>query len=286
MPTLTTERRALAVMNDLLEEAMLNNRQDDRVILTQLAPSDAVTNSMVYRPRLGEDATFRCDVPAGSDWRAVAWLHQDRTVYEAGRPLPVEDVSGQAYNFTRSDDILVLIVLNVTMRSGGSVQCITAPASSYTAQRRVLQRYMLLPLITRHSDVFALHDGPYMTATEGDHVVIPCRIRLPLPEAILMNLHNHLMWRHNGRLVYGPAEAPYGRLLPTKGLAQADRPRGAVRMQPPNSPGMLQRRTLTFESVALTDGGYVQCFFRPHRDLHEWIFQTTELFIFEKNRRP
>ncbi|XP_055351436.1 uncharacterized protein LOC129597783 [Paramacrobiotus metropolitanus] len=134
-------RKAGSDLNNMLAEAMLNNRQDDRVILAQLAMSDGVTDSVVYRPRLGEDATFMCDVPAGSDWRDVSWVHQDRTIFEAGRalPLPVEDVSGQAYNFSRVNDTLFLVVVNVSMRSGGSIQCISIPSGpAYTSHRRVL----------------------------------------------------------------------------------------------------------------------------------------------------
>ncbi|XP_055352119.1 uncharacterized protein LOC129598306 [Paramacrobiotus metropolitanus] len=269
-------------LNDMVSEALKHHLQDDRIILTRLAVSEAVRDSVVSRPRLGENVTFRCVVPAGSDGRDVLWLHQDRTVYEADQavPLPADDVSGQEYQFTRSHDTLFLTVLKVTLRSGGSVQCAAAPSGpAYTPDRRVLQRYMLLPLVTRRTDVFAPPNATHLTAAPGQSVTLTLDLRLPLPDAILHNILNHVLWRHKGRLLHGPTEPPYGPLLPGEGLAHAS-PRGERHRQPPdNRPGMLHPITFTFASVTPEHAGYVECFLRPHPAVHEWILQTTELFI-------
>ncbi|XP_055352199.1 uncharacterized protein LOC129598356 isoform X2 [Paramacrobiotus metropolitanus] len=204
-------------VNDMLVEAWQSNRQDDRITLARLAPSPDVADSVTYRPRLGKNVTFNCSVPADVDWRDVSWLHQDRTVYEAGRPVETsQDTTGQSYNFTRVNSTLFFSVLNVSTCVGGAVLCVATPSvpSNYSPRPRVLQRYQLLPLITRSSDVFAAPNASYITASEGDDVMVPCWIRLPLPEAILRNMRNHFMVRHNGRIVRGPPEAPYGPLLP------------------------------------------------------------------------
>ncbi|XP_055331169.1 uncharacterized protein LOC129583408 isoform X2 [Paramacrobiotus metropolitanus] len=268
----------------MLAEAWLNNRQDDRIILTQLTPSDFVMDSVVYRPRLGTTVTFQCEVPAGSDGRDVSWLHQDRTVYEAGQPcpLPVDDTTGQLYNFARVNNTLVFQVLNVSLVSGGSVQCIAAPSGpSYTSRPRVLQRFALLPLITRRDDVFvANNQTAVLTATEGDHVAVPCRIRLPLPGGIFRNLRNHIIWRRNGRVVHGPSEAPYGSLIAASGIPQAT---ATPDRQPTNRPGQMTDDAYNFRHVKLTAAGEVQCLFRPHQGIHEWIAQTTTLTVLAKN---
>ncbi|XP_055357138.1 uncharacterized protein LOC129602190 [Paramacrobiotus metropolitanus] len=266
----------------MLAEALLYNRQDDRITLTQL-PTPEVAGRIVSRPRLGENVTFRCEVPADTDPRSVSWLHQDRTIFEAGQPLPVTDGTGQAYDFSRVNRTLILVVSNVTMRSGGSLECIAAPpGSAYTPQRHVLQRFMLLPLITRRDEVFTPSDG-YVTATEGDMVAVPFTIRLPLPEAIYINLREHFIWRLNGRVVQGPTEEPYGSLMPTSGLAvYPPRDPNSNQTAPPNSPGQLFTLPFNFWAVTLADEGTVECFFRPHRHIHEWIFQSTPLLVFSK----
>ncbi|XP_055351800.1 uncharacterized protein LOC129598079 [Paramacrobiotus metropolitanus] len=278
-------RKAGPDLNDMLAEVMLNSRQDDRIVLAQLAPSDAVTDSMVYRPRLGEDAAFRCEVPAGSDGREVSWLHQDRTIFEAGLPVPltVADTTGPTYNFSRVHNTLILLVLNISMGSGGSVRCVaTSSGPAYMSRPRVLQHYMLLPLITRRSDVFAEPEVSYVTATEGESVTVPCNIRLPLPEGIFANMRNHVIWRHNDRVVYGPSEAPYGFLISNTGIPQAIEIAHPNDTQPANRPGHLVSDAYNFPAVTLAAAGQVQCLFRPHQGIHEWIVQSTKLVVFAK----
>ncbi|XP_055352223.1 uncharacterized protein LOC129598376 [Paramacrobiotus metropolitanus] len=272
-------------LNDMLADAWLKNRQDDRVTLPQLAVSDFVTDSAVQRPRLGEDATFQCEVPVGTDpdGRAVSWLHQDRTVFQAGRALPVE--GSHRYNLTRVGSTLFFTVLNVSLASSGAVLCVAAPSGpAYAPRPRVLQRYTLLPLVTRRDDVFAAPDAPAVTATEGGPVTVPCSIRLPFPEGIFLNRRQHVLWRHNGRVVYGPSEAPYGALISATGLPQASvmavHPNDT---QPTNRPGQLTDDQYTMHAVTLADAGHVECWFRPHQGLHEWIVQSTKLTVFAKN---
>ncbi|XP_055341032.1 uncharacterized protein LOC129590074 isoform X2 [Paramacrobiotus metropolitanus] len=288
-PSTPQQPKANRDLNDMLKEAMLDNRQDDRIILTGLAPSQDVTDSVVYRPRLGEHAEFNCSVPVGSNLRDVSWLHQGRTVFEAGRPIPAPmgDTTGQSYNFSHVNYTLIFVVLNVSMRSGGSVHCVDAPRGpAYTPRSRVLQRFMLLPLITRSTEVFAAPDVPYriLTAIEGERVTVPCSIRLPLPDSIFTDIFNHLIWRHKDRIVHGPWEAPYGPLIPAMARTYYA-PRDAEFNRPcsTNSPGQLSRVTPYFQPVTLADGGLLECLFRPHRGIHEWIVQTTELLVYPKN---
>ncbi|XP_055346420.1 uncharacterized protein LOC129593931 [Paramacrobiotus metropolitanus] len=273
-------------LNDMVAEAMLNNRQDDRIILTRLPTTHDVTDSVVYRPRLGEDAAFSCSVPAGIDWRSVSWLHQDRTAPSSRRAnrwrcpwkTPRDRPTTSATSITPSS---FRFSMSACAPAG---PCSASPlVPRYTPYTRVLQRFVLLPLITRHSDVFA-PATPYVTATEGERVTVLCSIRLPLPESIYMGLHNHLMWRHNGHIVQGPPEAPYGPLMPTWGLAQW-RPRDAKTegTDPPNSPGQLLGFAGHIKAVTLADQGHIQCLFRPHQGIHEWVVQTTTLLVFAKN---
>ncbi|XP_055355265.1 uncharacterized protein LOC129600727 [Paramacrobiotus metropolitanus] len=267
-------------LDDMVAEAMLHHRQDDRIVLHGLAPSDIVTDSVVLRPRLGEDAAFNCSVPADADWRDVSWRHQDWTVFEAGAPfpLPEEDTTGQKYAFRRVNHTLFLVVRNVTLGSSGSVLCVLYPFSS---RQRILQRFLLLPDITRRTDVFAAPDAPHVTATEGEAVTLQCSIRLPVPEKILWYLPEHLMWVHHGRIVQGPAEAPYGLPQPTGEGPRAVEPYYIIPAN--NSPGILLPSRLLLRAVALTDAGCVQCLFRPHQHIHEWIVSTTTLRVLPKN---
>ncbi|XP_055329193.1 uncharacterized protein LOC129581918 [Paramacrobiotus metropolitanus] len=274
------QQSAPANLNDMLAEAMLHHRQDDRIVLKGLPPSDSVTDSVVSRPRLGEDAAFNCSVPADADWLDVSWRHQDWTVFEAGEPfpLPEEDTTGQTYAFRRVNRTLFLVVRNVTLRSSGSVLCVLYP---FSGRQRILQRFQLLPDITRRTDVFAGPDAPYLTVTEGEAVTLQCSIRLPVPEKILWYLLDHLMWVHHGRIVQGPAEAPYGLPQPTGEGPRAVEPYYIIPAN--NSPGILLHSRLLLRAVALTDAGCVQCLFRPHQHIHEWIVSTTTLRVSPKN---
>ncbi|XP_055337046.1 uncharacterized protein LOC129587360 [Paramacrobiotus metropolitanus] len=268
----------------MLAEGLLNNRLDDRITLTRLAPAPSVADSVVYRPRLGDNVTFSCSVPAGVDPHHVSWLHQDQLVFQAGQPVPLpeDDTTGQTYAFARDNHTLFFTVLNVTLRSGGSVHCVAVPSAPvYTPHRRVLQRYMLLPLVTRRSDVFA-NEPPYLTATEGECLIVSCSIRLPLPDGIFRNMANHFMWRYHGRITKGPAEAPYGALMPPGDLGKVSRPPNPD-FNSTNSPGQLMRYGYRLREITAADAGQVQCWFRPHREIHEWVFQTTTLVVFAKN---
>ncbi|XP_055339343.1 uncharacterized protein LOC129588945 [Paramacrobiotus metropolitanus] len=274
---------------------MMHHRQDDRIVLPGLAPHHIVTESVVYRPRLGEDVTLHCQVPGSVGWHHVSWLHQDWTVFAAGQPqpLPVMDTTGQSYRFDRVNNTLIFVVLNATMRSGGVVECVIDPAVDqiYTTRRRVLRRFLLLPLITHRGDVFAASDTPYLTATEGERFVVQCSIRLPIPIGILENLRNHVMWVHHGRVVQGPWEKPYGsareipdpddnEMMPSTGNPPRVKSGHSEFI---NSPGQLVHAELYFTAVTLANEGFIQCLFRPHQDIHEWIVQSMTLLVFPKN---
>ncbi|XP_055344501.1 uncharacterized protein LOC129592479 isoform X2 [Paramacrobiotus metropolitanus] len=140
---------------------------------------------------------------------------------------------------------------------------------------------MLLPLITRRGDVLAPLDTYYLTVSEGDYVAVPCHIRLPLPEGIILNLRNHVMWVHNGWIVRCPAQVPYGALMPS--TIRSSRDVRADYEWATNRPGQLVYARLRLRAVTRDDEGYVQCLFRPHQGIHEWIVQTTVLQVLPKN---
>ncbi|XP_055353382.1 uncharacterized protein LOC129599147 isoform X2 [Paramacrobiotus metropolitanus] len=268
-----------ANLKDMLTEAM-PHRQDDRVVFPGLAVNKFLTECVMDRPRLGENTTFHCRVPADVDWRHVSWVHQNWVVFEDGRPqpLPAQDITGQTYNFTHVNDTLTVVVRNVTMRSGGLLQCVIDPP--YTRERRILQRFLILPLITQRRDVFAAADESNVTAIEGEEVTVQWHIRLPVPEGLLLNLPSQLMWVHQGRIVQGPWEAPYGLPMPA---GEGPRDVEADYQLAVNSPGQLLQVEFHFRAVTLADGGSVQCWFRPHLGVHEWIVQTKTLLVLPRN---
>ncbi|XP_055337037.1 uncharacterized protein LOC129587352 [Paramacrobiotus metropolitanus] len=265
-------------LEDLITEAM-RTRQDERITLP-LAANAGILEGLLSRPRLGEDATFRCEAPPGGDWRSLTWLHRGRTVFEAGH-APPEDPA-QRYNVSRvGDRRLQLVVLNVTAYSGGPILCVDAtPTQNHTSQPRVLRRFTLLPLIARASEVFApLPDGGARVTSVGAASIIPCRVRLPLPEAVLRNQKNHLFWRYKGRTLSQPTERPYGDLprsrKPSTITGTPNPPITAFN----NLPGHFLNYGLQLRHHQADDGGDVQCFFRPHEGVHERVFQSTSITV-------
>ncbi|XP_055330551.1 uncharacterized protein LOC129582945 [Paramacrobiotus metropolitanus] len=266
-------------LEDLITDA-LRTRQDERVTLP-LAPNAGILEGLLSRPRLGEDASFSCEGPPGSDWRSLTWLHRGRTVFEGGH-APPEDPA-QRYNVSRVGDRRVqLVVLNVTAYSGGPLLCVdaTPTASSYTGPPRVLRRFTLLPLITRASEVFApLPEGGARVTRVGGSVTIPCRVRLPLPDGVLRNLDNHVFWRWMGRLYRPPTELPYGALPPSLEppiFTENCRRKPAV---PSNLPGQFIDYAQRMGNIPATAATELQCFFRPHEGVHEWVFQTATITV-------
>ncbi|XP_055357705.1 uncharacterized protein LOC129602646 [Paramacrobiotus metropolitanus] len=272
-------------LSEMLAEALLQPRDDDRVVLAQLAPSRFLEGSVVSRPRLGEDAVFHCHVPVGVDWRDVSWLHDNWSVFRGGWPraLPEEDTTGQTYSFSGVNRTLILVVRDVTMRSGGSVDCVIPQYSQSTRKphREYLARFLLLPLVTRRSEVFAAVDKTYVTAMEGEEVTLQCSVYLPLPEHIYGNLRSHFIWVHNGRIIDGPREEPYG-CPPLAGEGPRD-VEPYLYPDPSNSPGRLAHARVLFRAVTLADAGDFQCWFRPHYALHEWIVQNITMLVLPKN---
>ncbi|XP_055337047.1 uncharacterized protein LOC129587361 [Paramacrobiotus metropolitanus] len=262
-------------LEDLITEA-LRTRQDERITLP-LAANAGILEGLLSRPRLGEDATFSCEAPPGGDWRSLTWLHRGRTVFEAGH-APPEDPA-QRYNVSRvGDRRLQLVVLNVTAYSGGPLLCVdaTPTASSYTGQPLVLRRFT----ITRASEVFApLPEGGTRVTRVGGSVTIPCRVRLPLPDGVLRNLDNHVVWRWMGRLYRPPTQLPYGALPPSQ-----EPPIFTVNCHrkpavPSNLPGQFIDNALKVGNLPASAGAELQCFFRPHEGVHEWVFQTATITV-------
>ncbi|XP_055339390.1 uncharacterized protein LOC129588977 [Paramacrobiotus metropolitanus] len=176
---------------------------------------------------------------------------------------------------------MILVIRNVTMRSGGFVQCVIDPSTTrpiwYSTHRHILQLFLVLPRVTHRSEVFAAPGARYVIATEGETVTLQCGIRLPISERVHRSLENHVMWIHNGRIVQGLWEGPYGLPWFTSGRIESDHSEFT------NSPGQLGYARLHFRAVQLSDGGYIQCLFRPHQDIHEWIVQSMTLLVFPKN---
>ncbi|XP_055337049.1 uncharacterized protein LOC129587362 [Paramacrobiotus metropolitanus] len=264
-------------LEGMITDAMLTSRQDERLTLP-LAPDERLQQGELRRPQLGEDATFSCEAPPGGDWRSLTWLHRGRTVFEAGHAQP-EDPA-QRYNVSRvGDRRLQLVVLNVTAYSGGPLLCVDATPTtrSYTGPPRVLRRFTLLPQITRASEVFEPQlETPHVTSV-GVPIIIPCRVRLPLPEAILRNQENHYFWRYKGRIFRPPTELPYGALPPSKEVLTGTYNRKMTLS--PNLPGQFLDYALQLTVREANAGAELQCFFRPHEGVHEWIFQTTTITV-------
>ncbi|XP_055330582.1 uncharacterized protein LOC129582969 [Paramacrobiotus metropolitanus] len=265
-------------LEDMITDAM-RTRQDDRLTLP-LAPDERLQQGELRRPRLGEDAAFSCEAPPGGDWRSLTWLHRGRTVFEGGH-APPEDPA-QRYNVSRvGDRRLQLVVFNVTAYSGGPLLCVDAtPTPRYTGQPRfiILRRFTLLPQITRASEVFEpLLPTPPVTSV-GVPIIIPCRVRLPIPEAILRNQENHYFWRYKGRILRPLTELPYGALPPSeevlRGIFFNRKPTIS-----PNLPGQFLDYTLELTDRQASAGAELQCFFRPHEGAHEWVFQTTTITV-------
>ncbi|XP_055340968.1 uncharacterized protein LOC129590021 [Paramacrobiotus metropolitanus] len=270
---------------DMITDAMRTGRQDERITL-HLAPDEGIMQGELRRPRLGEDAMFSCEAPPGGDWRMLTWLHRGRTIFEGGHAPAQPPDPVQRYNVSRSGDRgLELVVLNVTAYSGGPVLCVDAtPTRLYTSQPRILRRFTLLPLITRASEVFAPHSegSAARVVNEGGRLNITCRIRLPLPEAVLHNQDNYFFWRYKGRIISQYTEPPYGALFhrknpPIIGYSVATSNHEEFKFS--NLPGQFVNYTLHLANFQANGDGEIQCFIRPHEGIHEWIFQTTTITV-------
>ncbi|XP_055357760.1 uncharacterized protein LOC129602683 [Paramacrobiotus metropolitanus] len=262
-------------LNDILEEGLRSQRQEDRVTLT--FPPSNPPESLLRRPRPGEDASFDCQVPAAKDVRSIAWLHQNRPIFEGGRVVP-RKTGGQQYRFSISSPTFTLTIVNVTLQSSGTVVCVDAvPRPHYSPEPpMVFTQYTLLPLVSRASEVLVPVPMAQQSARAGQNLTIPCNVRLPLSDAVVDNFRNHFMWRHNGQVVYAPTEPPYAALWPT-GLRRPyltlfDRFESY-------RPGATASFYMTLESTTADVNGYVECWFRPHAAVHEWIVQRSAVVI-------
>ncbi|XP_055355014.1 uncharacterized protein LOC129600494 [Paramacrobiotus metropolitanus] len=258
---------------DEIVERALRKKEDDKVTLQFPVPRATTTPAAagrLMRPRLGQNVSFSCQGPLGVPSVAISWTHQGRTVFEQGQPVPM---SNRRYDFLQFDDsIVVLRILNVSLPSTGEVVCHLQEAT----RRTVLHRYTLIPLVTRAAEVFAAPLAPQYRVTVGDSYNISCAVRLPLAPDV-QNVRHHHMWRHKGHLINVPREEPYTSHLPSGWV-------GTVASGSELIP--LQDEGLEFElissSARLIASGPVECWFRPHRHLHEWIVQSTVLVVKEK----
>ncbi|XP_055329325.1 uncharacterized protein LOC129581997 [Paramacrobiotus metropolitanus] len=285
-------------LDDILDKAILDNRQgelaNNLINLPELSPKpDMQMYSRVTRPRLGQHAHFSCRVPANNKTNPVYWLHQGKIVFKAmptwGRQSQTsqDDTGTQKYSMSwgHQSGTLRLTIERVSLRSGGAVLCVRAPSDpAYIGQARVLQRFLLLPLITRASQVFAAtaSDPSRVTVTEGDSLTVACSVRLPLPNMIFHNIDNHIMWRHQGHIIKAPTVEPYGALGSYHGVP-SNRFNHSLTS---NSPGQLFRFTYYKPAVTRSDAGPIQFLFRPHQEVDEWVFKSITLSVLPKSNTP
>ncbi|XP_055347890.1 uncharacterized protein LOC129595013 [Paramacrobiotus metropolitanus] len=269
-----------AKVDDIIAEG-LRHQVDDLVVLpfdhspgtAGALPWPAYDPEALQRPHLGGNVTFSCVLPPGTPSNAVSWLHQDRVVFERGQPVPEQD--GQEYSFSHVDTLMLFRISHISFLSSGSVACVN------TVDSLPIKRYTLLPRVTRATQVFQT-PMPDQRVTEGDTLIISCALRLPLSPQVIKNdlLQNHVMFRHNGRLLYWPDEAPYGLLRPHGPLVDGKK-NGALEVNRAiRSPFVVQADVPNISAVSGT--GTAECWFRPHAGLHEWIVQKAMVVVLSR----
>ncbi|XP_055345302.1 uncharacterized protein LOC129593137 [Paramacrobiotus metropolitanus] len=290
-------------------ERAKENMEDDMVTL-QFPPSATTPSSSpgsVLRPHLGNTVSFWCPVPVGGHFSGISWTVQGQTVFERGQPvaLPASQPHSH-YEFAQLDDgTAVLRIRNVSLASSGEVVCRLDEA----ARKTELRRFTLIPRVTEASEVFVEGLPPKQRSVVGGNFNISCRVRLPLAPEVAENVQHHFMWRHLGRLLDAPAEEPYSSHLPASWTRTANDTRTVVdllgrpivnvtRGSPlahsvadlfrtavsnsgirDNAPGAVFAFHLNSTYADQGDIGPVECWFRPHRHLHEWIVQSTYLSV-------
>ncbi|XP_055356289.1 uncharacterized protein LOC129601487 [Paramacrobiotus metropolitanus] len=269
-------------LNEILEEGLRQQRQDDLVILPfdrgwggASEPWPVYNQAGLERPHLGDHVTFTCQLPHGKDGHEVSWRHHNRVVFERGQPVgPVED--GHEYSFSQQDNVLLFRIHNVSFLARGEVTC------RDTVTGIPLQRYRLLPLVTRANQVFAT-PLPSQRLTAGATLTISCALRRPLSPEVIQNDFplNHVMVRHNGRLVSTrPAEALYS--LPPFEPPSPEDVEAFTAARFLNRPGF-DKRIFVDKHIpnitALTGNGPAECWYRPHVGLHEWIVQRALIVV-------
>ncbi|XP_055345392.1 uncharacterized protein LOC129593205 [Paramacrobiotus metropolitanus] len=294
----------------MIDRAM-ENMEDDMVTLqfpnTATTPSSSSPSGSVLRPHLGNTVSFWCPVPVGGHSSRISWTVQGRTVFERGQPvaLPASQPHSH-YEFAQLDDgTAVLRIRNVSLASSGEIVCRLDEA----AKKTELRRFTLIPRVTQASEVFVEDLPPSQETVTGGTFNISCRVRLPLAPEVVENVRHHFMWRHLGRLLNAPAEEPYTTHLPASWTRTANDTRTVVdlwgrpivnvtRGSPlahavarlfrtavsnsginVNAPGAVFAFHLNSTDADQGDIGPVECWFRPHRNLHEWIVQSTYLNV-------
>ncbi|XP_055345404.1 uncharacterized protein LOC129593214 [Paramacrobiotus metropolitanus] len=258
---------------DFKMERALENKEDDLVTLPFPFPPVATTpappSGSVLRPHLGEDASFPCPLPVGGNPSGIIWTVQGRTVFEHGQPV---DLSTH-YEFAQWDDVAVLRIRHVALASSGEIVCRLEEGN----RKSILRRFTLIPRVTRAAEVFATPLASHHEAAVGASLTISCPVRLPLSPEVVEDLDGRYLWRHNGWLVNMTREAQYM----TPGM-----PAGWTRRRVTADPGPLKNEeggsfifNLEFSVVRLGDRGILECWFRPHKHLQEWIVQSTNLEV-------
>ncbi|XP_055349741.1 uncharacterized protein LOC129596474 [Paramacrobiotus metropolitanus] len=258
-------------LGDIMDRA-LRTKEDDMVTLQFPGPTTLAQPLVidgVKRARLGQNASFSCDIPLDGSPDSLTWTVLGRTVFEDGRALSVSQVQ---YDVVQLDGVSVLRVINVSLLSTGQIVCFKD-----STKATVLKRYSLIPRVTRAEEVFVGSWSPLqpIIVNQGISTLITCTVRLPLSPDVVDNVRNQYMWRHNGRLITVPREEPYMSFLPPEWSYQTATGLGPTA----NIPGASFTLNLHFPRTSAKDTGPVEFWFRPHRHLHEWVIQSTRLIV-------
>ncbi|XP_055333891.1 uncharacterized protein LOC129585290 [Paramacrobiotus metropolitanus] len=268
--TVQKDSEANLLLDDIIARA-IPYQEDDKVTLKfpQAATAKNDPVPIIRRPRLGQNVSFGCLASTDKNSRDISLTFQGRTLFQHGEALPVESLNNQHYNFAQYGDSLIFQIFNVTLQSSGEIVCYEERLTKKT----VIRRYSLVPLVTHAEEIFAQSLVP-QTITEGDTAVFTVAVRLPLSQRVLEKFHNQCMWRHKGRLLIVPREEPY-----TSSLSPTWIPSMVQYGEIPskNTVGSNVSSQFTFRNAKTDATGLVEFWFRPHREMHEWIYRSAQL---------
>ncbi|XP_055333908.1 uncharacterized protein LOC129585299 isoform X1 [Paramacrobiotus metropolitanus] len=269
--TVQKDSKANLLLDEIIARAV-QYQEDDKVTLkfpqaVLLEKNDPAV--IIRRPRLGQNVSFTCFASPEGNSRAISLTFQGQTLFQQGERLPVENVNNQRYHFAQYGDTLIFQVFNVTLQSTGEIVCYEG-----LVKKAVIRRYSLMPLITRAEEIFAQSLVP-QNVTQGGSATFAVAVRMPLSQRVLDNLHTHCMWRHKGQWLSVPKEEPYTSSMPPTWIPMQVQ---FGRIPDKNTVGSLLYR-FTFENVKPRDNGPVEFWFRPHRETHEWIYQSAKLNV-------
>ncbi|XP_055333909.1 uncharacterized protein LOC129585299 isoform X2 [Paramacrobiotus metropolitanus] len=244
--TVQKDSKANLLLDEIIARAV-QYQEDDKVTLkfpqaVLLEKNDPAV--IIRRPRLGQNVSFTCFASPEGNSRAISLTFQGQTLFQQGERLPVEN-------------------------STGEIVCYEG-----LVKKAVIRRYSLMPLITRAEEIFAQSLVP-QNVTQGGSATFAVAVRMPLSQRVLDNLHTHCMWRHKGQWLSVPKEEPYTSSMPPTWIPMQVQ---FGRIPDKNTVGSLLYR-FTFENVKPRDNGPVEFWFRPHRETHEWIYQSAKLNV-------